>query len=129
MAPPSPSRQRIITLISILPWALVLFEFLFVLPRYDRLFRQFKLQLDDFTQLLIKISAWIAANVLLSFLITFVLMGVNVAVSVVAQSPKVSRRRRIWLLLLAFGVPCLAFAITWVGVEITHRRLVEGLQR
>lgn len=129
MSQPAASRQRTVTLLSILPWAFVLFEFLFVLPRYDRLFRQFNLQVDDFTDLLLKISGWVRSNVFAAFLITFALMGANVAASVVAQSPKITRQRRILILLLAFGIPCLAFAVTWVGVEVTHRRLVEGLQR
>jgi type II secretory pathway component PulF len=125
----SGARQRIITLLSILPWALLLFQFLLVLPRYDQLFRRFGVKLDDFTTLLLRISNWVRANVLLSFLIVFALMGANVLASVLAQQAKVSRRRRIAMLLVIFGVPCLLFLVTWVGVLATHRRLIEGLQR
>ena len=112
-----------------LPWMLVLFQYLLILPRYDRLFRQFNLDVDDFADLLIKISEWVRANVLAAFLITFVLMTVNVAVTVVAQSPRISRKRRILMLFLAFTIPCFLFVLTWVGVESTHSRLVEGLNK
>lgn len=125
----SGARQRVITLFSILPWALLLIEFLFILPRYEQLFRQFAIKIDAFSTLLLEISAWVRAHVLAAFLITFALMIVNVCVSVVVQSARISRRRRMTVLLFVFGIPCLLFVLTWVGVLLTHRRLVEGLQR
>ncbi len=122
------SRQRLITLLSILPWALLLFQYLFVLPHYDRLFRQFHFTIDQPTSVLLKISSWVVAHVLAAFLIAFALMTTSVVLSALAQSIGLSRRRRIWVLLLTFGIPCLLFVMTWVGVLLAHRRLIEGLQ-
>jgi type II secretory pathway component PulF len=127
MSLPSPAQRRAVTLLATLPWALVLFQFLLILPRYDRLFRDYGVKVPELTGLLLNISAWVRAQVLLSFVITFVLMGVSVGVSHVVQSTPMSRGRRLLYLLIVFGMPSLAFVLAWVGVSVTHRRLVEGL--
>ena len=44
MSVPSPNRRRAVTLLAALPWPAVLFQFLAVLPRYDKMFREFGLQ-------------------------------------------------------------------------------------
>ena len=33
------------------------------------------------------------------------------------------------VLLFVFGLPCLVFALAWLGVLNTHRTLVEGLRK
>ena len=73
------------------------------------------------------ISAWVRTHILVSFLIAFALMGASVVIAHVVQSTPMSRGRRLLFLLIVFGVPCLAFGLAWVGVIVTHRRLVEGL--
>ena len=127
MSLPSPAQRRAVTLLATLPWALVLFQFLLILPRYDRLFRDFGLKAPDLTGLVLIISAWVRAHIFLSFLITFALMGISVGVAHVVQTTPMARGRRLLFLLIVFGMPCLVFVLAWVGVIVTHRRLVEGL--
>jgi type II secretory pathway component PulF len=127
MSLPSPARRRAVTLLATLPWALVLFQFLLIVPRYGKLFREFGLKVPAVTELLLNISAWVRGNVLLSFLIAFVLTGISVGVAHAVQTIQMSRGRRLFFLLVVFGVPCLAFVLAWVGVIGTHRRLIDGL--
>lgn len=124
----SVSRQRLVTLLAILPWALLLFQFLFVLPRYERIFRQFAFKVDDYTSLLIRISEWSRSHALIAFLITFVAMIVNVVASVLIQTKMSTKKRRATALLIIYGVPCVLFLLAWVGVLATHRRLIGELQ-
>src|SRR4051812_15270526 len=104
---PSPARRRAVALLAALPWPVVLFEFLAVLPRYDKVFRQFGLKVDDFTAVLLNISAWVGRNVPAAFAIAFALMGVSVLAAHPVQTPEVPRNRRAAVLLFVFGVPCL----------------------
>jgi type II secretory pathway component PulF len=129
MSLPSPARRRAVTLLATLPWALVLFQFLLILPRYDRLFRNLGLKVPDLTALMLNISAWVRTHVLPSFLITFALMGVSVFIAHLVQTTPMSRGRRLLFLLIVFGMPCLAFVVAWVGVIGTERRLVEGFHK
>jgi type II secretory pathway component PulF len=108
---------------------LLLFEFMLVLPRYDKLFREHHLKVPSHTDLLLTIGHWVENHVLAAFLITFALMGVSFGLAHTAQTTAMSRRRRLLILLVVFGLPCLVFILAWVGVETTHRTLVEGLKR
>jgi type II secretory pathway component PulF len=126
---PSPARRRAVTLLAALPWPVVLFEFLAVLPRYDRVFRQFGLKVDDFTAVILNVSAWVQRNVLAAFAIAFALMAVSVLTAHTVQADELPRNRRAAMLLIVFGVPCLVFGMTWLGVLNTHRTLVEGLRK
>lgn len=126
---PSPGRRALVTLLALLPWPLVLFEFLLVLPRYDKLFHQYGLKADSVTAFLLAVSAWVRAHVFLAFLVTFVLMGSSVGVAYASQAVPVSRGRRLIVLLVVFVVPCALFVLSWVGVMWAHRTLVEGLKR
>ena len=58
-----------------------------------------------------------------------VLTFASVIVAQTVQSIPLSRTRRGLILLVVFGLPCLVFALTWLGVWSTHRTLVEGLNR
>src|SRR3954467_6714593 len=109
MAVPSPARRRAVTLLAALPWPVVLFQFVAILPRYDKLFREFGLHLPDLTALVLNAAAWLSRNVLIGFLGTFVLMTVSVATAHTIQSVELSRNRRAAVLLFVFGVPCLVF--------------------
>ena len=114
---------------AVLPWPIVLFQFLFILPGYDRLFREYGLKVDSITGLLLNVSAWLWANNLPAFLIAFVLMGLSIGTAHMVQSASVSRVRRVAILLFVFGVPSGVFLATWMSVQNTHRTLVEGLRR
>lgn len=124
----SGARQRLVTLLSILPWAAILFLLLFVLPRYEQRFRQFNFKPDDVAAFLFRVSDWARAHVLAAFLIVFALMIANVVISAIVQSAKISGRKRRMLMLLVFGIPTLLFVLTWVGAEITRRTLIDDLQ-
>lgn len=126
---PSPARRRAITLLAALPWPVVLFEFLAVLPRYDRVFRQFNLRVDSFTGMLLNVSAWLQKYAVVAFVGVFLLMATSVVTAHTVQSSEVPRGRRAAVLLFVFGVPCLVFALAWVGVLHTHRTLVDGLRK
>jgi hypothetical protein len=125
----TPGRQAFITLLAALPWILVLSQFLLVIPRYERMFREHGLKLTPFTALLIDISAWARSHVLFALALTIVLVFATVGAVVAVQAGLVSRRIRSLVLLLAFGVPCGLFILSWVGVMGTHRTLVEGLNK
>lgn len=129
MSLPSPGRRRIVTLLAGFPWILLLFEFMLVLPRYDKLFRQHGLKVPSHTDFLLSVALWVEHHVLAAFLIAFALIGVSFGLAHTAQSTDMSRRRRFLILLVVFGLPCLLFILAWVGVESTYRTLVEGLQR
>lgn len=129
MANPSPARRRVVALLALVPWPLVLFQLLFVLPRYDRLFREFGLKVSGLAQLSLDVSLWAHRHLLLAFLITFVLMGLSFGTATWVQSSAGSRGRRVLVLLVVFGVPCGLFVLAWVGVLGAHRTLVEGLDR
>jgi type II secretory pathway component PulF len=129
MSLPSPGRRRIVTWLAFFPWPLVLFQFLFIVPRYDRLFRDYNLQIAGPTSVLFQISAWLRANAIVGYSLALVLTGVSVFAADFVQSRPTGRWRRILILLLVFGVPCLVFVVCWLGVLSTHRRLIEGLNR
>ena len=129
MAVPSPARRIAVTLLAALPWPAVLFQFLVVLPRYNKLFRDFQIKVDDFTAVLLNVSAWVHRNLIVAFAIAFALMGVSVVAAYTAQSVEMPRARRAATLLFVFGVPTLVFVLAWVGVLSTQRTLVEGLRK
>lgn len=129
MPVPSPARRRAVSLLAALPWPAVLFQFVAVIPRYDKLFREFQLKVDDFTAVLLNVSAWTRRNVMVAFVIAFALMAVSVLSAHTVQSIDLPRSRRAAILLFVFGVPCLVFVLAWVGVVGTHRTLVEGLRK
>jgi type II secretory pathway component PulF len=129
MAVPSPARRRAVTLLAALPWPVVLFQFLTILPGYDKIFREFHWKVDDFTGLLLNVSSWLQRNSLAAFLNAFGLMAVSVATVHTVQSVDLPRRRRFAILLFVFGFPSLVFVVAWVGVLTTHRTLVENLNR
>ena len=129
MSVPSPAARRAVTLLAALPWAAVLFQFLAVLPRYDKLFREWGLRVDDFTAVTLNVSAWARNNFLVAFLTTLGLMAASVFTAHTVQSADLPARRRAAVLLFVFGVPCLVFGLAWLGVLNTHRTLVEGLKK
>jgi hypothetical protein len=129
MSVPSPSRRRAVTLLAALPWPLVLFQFLVALPRYDKMFREFGLKIDDFAALLLNVSAWVRNHYLLAGLITFGLMAASMFTAHTVQSFEMPAKRRAAILLFVFGVPCLVFGLAWLGVLNTHRTLVEGIKK
>ena len=129
MSVPSPARRRIVTLLAIIPWAILLFQFLVVLPRYGKIFKEFGLKLPRLVEIIFAASAWVRGHMLLSFLITFVLMGTSIGAVHVVHTTPVSRSRRLLVLFLVFGIPCLFFLASWVGVSWTQRKLAEGFDR
>jgi type II secretory pathway component PulF len=126
---PSAGRRISVTLLAALPWPLVLFQFVTILDGYDKLFRQFHLQLDSFTALLLNISAWVRRHLELAFGIAVVLTIVSMLIVHTIYLAPVRRNRRVAILTFVFGVPCAVFVLAWVGVLGTHSRLVEGLNK
>ena len=118
-----------VALLAVLPWPVVLFQFLLVVPRYAKLFQDFRLRLPPATALLVEVSTWTRGHTFLAFSITSILTFASVIVAQTVQSRPLSRRNRALILLGVFGLPCLLFAATWLGVWSTHRTLVEGLNR
>lgn len=129
MSVPSAASRRAVSLLAALPWPAVLFQFVAVIPRYDKLFREFGLKVNDFTAVLLNVSAWTRRNVMVAFVITFALMAMSVFTALTVQSIDLPRNRRAAILLFVFGVPCLVFALAWLGVLGTHRTLVEGFRK
>lgn len=129
MPVPSPGRRTAVTLLAALPWPVVLFQLGVILPRYDKLFRDFNLKVGDFTGMILNISAWLQRNVLVGFVAMLGLMAVSVGAAYTVQSVEMPRGRRPAILLFVFGVPTLVFVLAWLGVLNTHRTLVEGLRK
>jgi hypothetical protein len=129
MSLPSPARRRIVTLLAVLPWPLILFQFLFTLPRYEKLFREYGLHMSSLTNLLFDIALWVRAYTFFAFALTLLLTGISVLVADFVQTCAISRWRRWLVLLVVFGVPCFLFVLSWLGVLGTHRKLVEGLNK
>jgi hypothetical protein len=67
--------------------------------------------------------------VVVAVLGVFALVAVSVITAHTVQSAAVPLARRAAALLFVFGLPCLVFALAWVGVLHTHRTLVEGLRK
>jgi hypothetical protein len=128
-AAPAPTRRALVTLLAALPWVLLLFQFVAVIPRYERMYRENALKVPAYTQFLLDVAAWVNGRFLLAGLLTLALMAAGVWFSHTAQSPGTSRASQYLLLLTAFLVPCGLFVLTWVGVMGTHSRLVEGLNK
>jgi type II secretory pathway component PulF len=126
---PSAGRRVAVTLLATMPWPMVLFQYLTVLPGYDKLFRDFHLKLNGLTSLMLDVSGWTRRNSLAAFAIVFALTIVSMLTAHTVHLAPMSRRRRATILLFVFGVPCLAFVLTWLGVFVTHRTLVEGLNK
>jgi type II secretory pathway component PulF len=100
-----------------------------VVPRYERMIREHGLKLTASTQMLLDLSLWANAYPLFAGLLTLGLMAAGAALAYVAQSGGISRNARLLLLVAVFVVPCGLFVLTWVGVQGTHRTLVEGLKK
>ena len=100
-----------------------------IIPRHARLFADFHVRLPDLTRLVLDVSAWASARQGLAFAATVLGMAISVGLCQVVQTDRVSRRTRVLVLLAAFGVPCLLFALAWLGVDVAHRRLDEGLSK
>jgi type II secretory pathway component PulF len=118
-----------ITLLAPVPWVILLFQFLLIVPRHRKLFAQLGLRVPPATQIVLDVSAWVTKHLVLAFLATVVAMGVTVGLAQAVQTERVSRRTRYLVLSLAFGVPCLLFVLAWLGVDVAHRRLEEGLSK
>lgn len=123
MAVPTPARRLAVTLLAAMPWPVVLFQFLVVLPGYSKLFRDFNLKVDGFTAVMLNVSAWVHRYLIIAFAMAFALMGISVVAAYTVQSVEMSRGRRAAILLFVFGVPMLVFVLAWVGVLSTHRTL------
>ena len=125
-SPPSAARRVTVTLLAAVPWLLILFELLYVVPRYEQMFREHGLKLPASTQRLLDASRWANAHPSVAGPLTFALAAGGAAVAYLALSPRRSRNARALLLLAVFAIPCGLFVLTWVGVEGTRRTLVEG---
>ena len=123
------SRRRVVTFLAVLPWPLILFQYLFVLPRYDKLFRQYNVYVDGWTAICLNVSAWVRNYSVFSFIATLMLTACCVMTANLVLTLPFSRPRRSFFLLLDFGLPCALFIVSWLGVLSTHSKLVEGLQR
>jgi type II secretory pathway component PulF len=129
MSLPSPARRRAVTLLAVLPWVLVLFQLLLVVPRYKKLFDEFRLKVSGSVELIFVVSGWIQRHVLFSFFFTFLLIAGSVGFAHYVQSTAVSKSRRLIVLVLVFAIPCVLFLLVWLGMFSTERKLAEGFQR
>jgi hypothetical protein len=129
MSVPSPGRRRAVTLLAILPWTLLLFEFLLIVPRYKKVFDEFGLKVVGLVEGIFIVSGWVQRHVLFAFLLTLAMTSFSVGLAHGVQSTPVSKSRRQFVLFLVFAVPCLLFLLVWLGMFWTDRKLAEGLQR
>jgi hypothetical protein len=129
MSLPSPARRRAVTLLAILPWILLLFEFLLIVPRYKKVFDEFGLKVAGLVDGIFLVSGWVQRHVVVAVLLTLLLTAISVGLAHAVQIIPVSRTRRLFVLFLVFAVPCLLFLLVWLGMFWTDRKLAEGLQR
>src|SRR5262245_19514215 len=129
MSLPSPARRRAVTLLAVLPWVLVLFQLLLVVPRYKKLFDEFGLKVTGTVELIFLVSSWVQKHLLFAFLFTFLLIAGSVGLAHYVQTTSVSRSRRLIVLLFVFAVPCTLFLLVWLGMFSTERKLADGFQR
>jgi F0F1-type ATP synthase membrane subunit c/vacuolar-type H+-ATPase subunit K len=129
MSLPSPGRRRAVTLLAILPWTLLLFEFLLIVPRYKKVFDEFGLKVAGLVEGIFLVSGWVQRHVVVAVLLTLLLTAISVGLAHAVQIIPVSRTRRLFVLFLVFAVPCLLFLLAWLGMFWTDRKLAEGLQR
>jgi len=129
MSLPSPARRRIVTVLAVFPWAVLLGQLAFVLPRYNKVFNEFGLKLPDAIDAVFAVSTWVHTHLFLASLISFVLAGASVFVAHFVQVTPGSSARRLLVLFLVFAIPCLLFLASWVGVFWAQRKLAEGFNR
>jgi type II secretory pathway component PulF len=129
MSVPSSARRLTVTVLAIFPWVLLLFQFLFVLPRYRKIYNELGLKLPRSAELSFDVSAWINRHIAMAYLATLTLIGVSVGAAYAVQMTPFSRSRRLLVLLLVFAIPCALFVASWLGVLSTQRRLAEGLNK
>ena len=125
----SPARRIAVTLLAPVPWAVLLFELLVVVPRYVKQFDLVHFQPPRLTAAIFDFTRLARANILLTFLAAFVVMVLSVVVTHRVQGAKRTTARRWLVLSFVFGVPVALFALIWVGVELPYRKLAEGMAR
>ena len=125
----SPARRIAVTLLAPVPWAVLLFELLVVVPRYVQQFDLVHFQPPRLTAAIFDFTRLARANILLMFLAVFALMVLSVVVTHRVQGAKWTKARRWLVLSFVFGVPVALFALMWVGVELPYRKLAEGMAR
>ena len=127
--PQSNASKRLVSLLAPVPWALLFFELLLIVPRYEKHFSRYGLRPTGLVQSILEVGRWMADHALVAFSLTFVLIAVSIGTTILLQSAAISKRLRYLALLVVFGIPCTLFAIVWVGIDQTQRRLEEGLNR
>jgi type II secretory pathway component PulF len=121
------SRRRLtLTLLAVVPWAVLLFQFLFVLPRQAKFFAEMGLKLPGWTALVLDVSHWLSSRPLFAVAATLGGVTFSSGLTQLSAAHRVSPRTRTLLLLTAFGVPVVLFGLAWLGVDVVHRRLDEG---
>jgi type II secretory pathway component PulF len=126
--PTPPARRLILALLVAVPWLLLLFQLVVVVPRYAKLFAEFGLKLSDLTQVAIDVAAWTNEYPTLAL----VLGGSVIALSmllVYRASANLKDQRRWWLLFFVYAIPTAAFLVVWLGVAGPHAKIEEGLRK
>lgn len=125
----SPHRRRTLAMLCILPWFLLLMQYLVVLPRYDRLFRDHRIRQGDVGQFLADTGRLAARYPGGAVLIAVAAIAMSVTWVFAADARSIRPRVRKTILSLVFGLPTALFLLTWVGVAMMHRTLIDALER
>ncbi len=126
---PSSSARFLVTVLAIVPWLMAGVQWLVILPRFDRLFQNYGLQLPTFPRAVLDLARWLGDNVLLAgwaFLVCVILSLFRVWKVMGRDMPA---RQRNWRLLAVFAVPLVLFLLAWVGVAGPYSKLREALAR
>jgi type II secretory pathway component PulF len=93
------------------------------------MYREYGLKLPDGTQYLLELSRWVQAHSILAIVLTMALTAASVFAANGVLTVRWSRLRRNLVLLVLFGVPCVLFVVSWLGVLSTQSKLIEGLHK
>jgi hypothetical protein len=126
---PTPFVPGVLALVHGAAWVALVLVLLLVVPRYDKMFKDFGLKLPLLTEMVVAASRWVVrywyvlvpAGVVLLALDAAVLHGLRLA-------PATRILSWLWFLLILAGT-LVALLVVWLAVAHPMAKLHEGLTR
>jgi type II secretory pathway component PulF len=114
--------------LAVVLWAALVWELLAVVPRYERLFADFRLRLPQATVVTLNVSRWVGSY---WYVLVLTLLPALTAAAVVSyllrHGPAAPRWLRVLWFVLLLGVPAAAHVFLWVSILQPYWALLEGL--
>jgi type II secretory pathway component PulF len=117
----------VVILLAILLWIIVAVEFVFVVPLYERIFRDFQVVLPFAAEVVIATSRWFVKYFYI-LPVPFVILGIAVAASTWAIRHSLQKRGLglLWCALMLL-LPALVGFLIWFSCYLPYAELLEAL--